>query len=55
MYQLGCDQIDFCKISFIVDSNIPSSAMQIEGIVAFPWQQWLHEHAKMSCYTASAL
>jgi hypothetical protein len=55
MYQLGSDRTDFRKISFIVDSITPSSAMQIEGIVAFPWQQCLPECAKMSRYTSSTL
>ena len=52
IYHFGCDWNDFRKISFIVDSNIP---MQIEGIVAFPWQQWLPERAKMSCYISLSL
>jgi hypothetical protein len=27
------------------------TAVQMECIVAFPWQQWLCEHAKILCYT----
>jgi hypothetical protein len=51
MHQLGCHWTDFHKISFIVDSDIWSSAIQIAGIVTFPWQQWLRGHPRILRYT----
>jgi len=35
--------------TYIVDSYIYANNNKKEHIVAFPWQQWLFEHAIMYC------